>query len=114
MMWRTAFFLILTFGISWLAEAQYTSVLGRFDVDQVKGCAPFTINVAINPPFVCDAGNACDMDYEGDGTFQSLTFTHTYTQPGTYYLRILFQTTGFDSIAVEVTPNVPPAFDVYA
>lgn len=113
MLRRWLIILAIIYGGHLVANAQYTSVLGRFSVDQKKGCAPFTVNVAINPPFVCDAGNACDMDYEGNGNFQSLTFTYTYNQPGVYNLKILFQTTGYDSIAIEVTPGTPPAFDVY-
>jgi gliding motility-associated-like protein len=106
--------LLLTFcGV--LAHAQpYVSDLGRFEVDQVKGCAPLTVNVTIRPPFVCNGANPCDMDFENNGNFQQLTFTHTYTQPGTYTLRILFQTSGFDQITIVVTPNVQPAFEVYS
>jgi gliding motility-associated-like protein len=54
------------------------------------------------------------MDFENNNMFQSLTFTHTYTQPGVYLLRILFQTSGFDQITIEVTPDIPPAFDLYS
>lgn len=109
---RAVLVLMMVFGIHWCAEAQYLSRLGRFEVNQVKGCAPFTVNVTIVPPFVCDAANSCDMFYEGD-TPQALTFTHTYNTPGTYLLRILFQTTGFDDITIEVAPNIVPTFDVY-
>lgn len=104
---------MITFGMHWCTLAQYTSRLGRFDVNEVKGCAPFTVTVTINSPFVCDNSNPCDMDFEGNGQFQSLTFSYTYNQPGTYLLRILFQTSGFDDIPIEVTPNTPPEFDVY-
>ena len=113
MMARVVMALLIAWGCHGAAQAQYTSTLGRFDVDQVRGCAPFTVNVTINPPFVCDGFNACDMDYEGNGNFQSLTFSHTYSQPGTYMLKILFQTTGYDSIAIVVAPDNPPDFDVY-
>jgi gliding motility-associated-like protein len=110
---RVFLILICCFGIVWCADAQYGSRLGRFQVDEVKGCAPFTVTVTIVAPFVCDAANPCDMDFEGNNSFKSLTFTHTYTQPGTYLLRILFQTSGFDDIPIEVTPNVPPVFDLF-
>ncbi|MEX2233341.1 MAG: gliding motility-associated C-terminal domain-containing protein [Cyclobacteriaceae bacterium] len=113
MICRTVIVFMIAFGLHWGAQAQYTSRLGRFQVNEVKGCAPFTVNVTIIAPFVCDGANPCDMDFEGDSTFQSLTFTYTYNQPGTYLLRILFQTSGFDDIPVEVTPNIPPAFDVF-
>lgn len=90
------------------------SRLGRFEVNEVKGCAPFTVNVTILAPFVCNGANPCDMDFEGNNTFRSLTFTYTYTQPGKYLLRILFQTSGFDDIPIEVTPNISPSFDVFS
>jgi gliding motility-associated-like protein len=91
----------------------YASDLGRFEVDQIKGCVPLTVNVNILPPFVCNGANPCDMDFENNNMFQSLAFNHTYTQPGIYTLRILFQTSGFDQITIEVTPDIPPAFDLY-
>ncbi len=113
MIWRTATLFTITFFLHWCAQAQHTSRLGRFNVDQVKGCAPLTVTVTINSPFVCDGANPCDMDFEGNNSFQSLTFTYTYTKPGNYLLRILFQTSGFDDIPIVVTPNIPPVFDVY-
>lgn len=111
---RAAIIFILVFACHLAAIAQHTSTLGRFNVDAVSGCAPFTVNVTINSPFVCDASQSCDMDFEGDGTFRSLTFTYTYNQPGNFNLRILFQTTGWDSIPIEVSPNIPPEFDLYS
>lgn len=110
---RAATTLIMALALYGYAHGQYTSVQGRFDVNQVKACAPFTVTVTINPPFVCNSSSSCDMDYEGNGNPQSLTFTHTYNQPGKYNLKILFQTTGWDSIAVEVVPNISPEFEVY-
>lgn len=110
---RCLFIFVVAFAWHAGAYAQYTSLLGRFDVDQVKGCAPHTVNVTINAPFVCDAANSCDMDFEGDENFRELTFTYTYTQPGSYMLKILFGASDYDSIAVEVVPNTPPDFDVY-
>jgi gliding motility-associated-like protein len=112
---KTVFiFLCLTLPAALGYAQPYVSDLGRFEVDEVKGCAPHAVNVTIRAPFVCNGANPCDMDFEGDNTFQSLTFTHTYTQPGTYTLRILFQTSGFDQITIVVTPNVQPDFEVYS
>ncbi len=99
--------------LSGYVHAQYGSRVGRFEVDEVRGCAPFTVTVTILAPFVCDAANACDMDFEGNDNFQSLTFTHTYAQPGNYLLRILFQTTGVDDIPIEVAPSIQPEFNLY-
>jgi gliding motility-associated-like protein len=97
------------------AQAQpYLSNLGRFEVDEVKGCAPLTVNVTIRPPFICNGANPCDMDFENNNQFQALTFSHVYTQPGTYTLRILFQTSGFDQITIVVAPNTPPSFEIYS
>lgn len=110
---RAVIFLILGLVLHWAAQAQHTSRLGRFQVDEVKGCAPLTVNITIISPFVCDAANPCDMDFEGNSTFESLTFTHTYTKPGSYLLRILFQTSGFDDIAIEVSPDAQPQFELY-
>ncbi len=104
---------IMASGCAALAQP-YISDLGRFEVDQVKGCAPLAVNVTIRPPFICNGANPCDMDFENNNMFQSLTFSHTYTQPGTYILRILFQTSGFDQITIEVTPDVQPSFDIYS
>ena len=92
----------------------YPSRLGRFEVDQVKGCAPLTVNVTIIPPFVCNSGSPCDMDYESNNSFQNLVFTYQYTQPGTYSLRILFQTLGFDDITITVTPDISPTFNIFS
>lgn len=110
---RLPLIIFILLGVQWCAEAQFGSRLNRFQVNQVKGCVPFTVTVTINAPFVCDAANPCDMDFEGNNNFRSLTFTHTYNQPGTYSLRILFQTSGFDDIPIEVTPNPLPRFDLF-
>ncbi|MDQ2657282.1 MAG: hypothetical protein M3Y60_07660, partial [Bacteroidota bacterium] len=113
MNWRAILSTLIFFGICATAQAQYTSRLGRFQVDQVKGCASLTVTVTVIAPFLCDAGNPCDMDFEGNNNFQNLTFTHTYTQPGSYLLRIIFQSAGFDDIPIEVTSDTEPQFDVY-
>jgi gliding motility-associated-like protein len=107
--------ILLLLSCAFYSQAQpYVSDLGRFEVDQEKGCVPLTVNVTIRPPFVCNGASPCEMDFENNSNFQQLTFTHTYTQPGTYTLRILFQTSGFDQMTIVVTPDVPPAFEVYS
>ncbi|HTE33390.1 MAG TPA: hypothetical protein VK666_23575, partial [Chryseolinea sp.] len=111
---RIILFLVFGFAYCWANAQPYVSNLGRFEVDQVKGCAPLTVNVTIKPPFICNGANPCDMDFENNNQFQSLTFSHTYAQPGTYTLRILFQTSGFDQITIVVAPNTQPAFEVYS
>ena len=115
MNFKTAIFSFTLIAISWLTHAQpYTSDLGRFEVDQKKGCAPLTVNVTIKPPSVCNGASGCDMDYENNGGFRQNIFSYTYSQPGTYTLRILFQTGGFDQITIVVTPNTQPAFEIYS
>lgn len=93
----------------------YVSDKGRFEVDQVSGCAPFTVNVTIRPPYACNGATPCDMDYEFPVLvdFEQNDFSHTYLQPGTYTLRILFQTLGFDEITINVLPNIAPAIQVF-
>lgn len=97
------------------ARAQYVSDKGWFEVDQVSGCAPLTINVRIIPPKICTGGSPCEMDYEYPVLidFEQNDFDHTYLQPGTYTFRILFQTTGFDQITINVLPNIQPAIQVF-
>ncbi len=106
--------LAILFAWYWSEAQPYSSNLGRFEVDQVKGCAPLNVNVTILPPFICNGANPCDMDFENNNEFQAFTFSHTYTQPGTYTLRILFQTSGFDQITIVVDPNTPPSFEIYS
>ncbi len=108
---------LLLFSISTVALAQSKiSRLGRFEMDEVQGCAPLTVTIVRTDlviPLKCDAGQPCDMNW-GDGSAeQQNQFTHTYTQPGTYTLSVLYQGTGFDDIQIVVFPNVQPTFNVY-
>ncbi|HYI78328.1 MAG TPA: T9SS type B sorting domain-containing protein [Chryseolinea sp.] len=108
---RVAFFL---WGLTFVAYAQpYVSRDGRFQVDQVKGCAPLTVNVTIIPPNVCSPGAPCEFFYETNPLQND--FSHQYTQPGVYTLRVLFQ--GIDStdrITITVLPNTQPEFEIYS
>lgn len=108
------FFLVL---ISICAQAQFSSRLGRFEVSQIEGCASLSISIAINPPFACDSSTPCDFRVTSptgtdQGIGQNLS-NFTFTQPGTYLFRILFQTSGFDDIQIVVNPNTPPTFELY-
>lgn len=97
-----------------LLQAQYVSQLGRFQVDERKGCAPFTVTILdtnLATTNECTPGQPCDMNW-GDGTTQQNSFVHTYTQPGTYTLSILYQSIGADQIQIVVTDNTPPAFEI--
>ena len=98
-----------------MAHAQYVSRLGKFQVDQKKGCAPFTVtitNTNLLTTGECTALKPCNMDYEGKGQQQNL-FTYTYTTPGTFKLSVLYQSTGSDDITITVDPNIKPDYEVY-
>lgn len=107
-------FLLFTVIATGLFAQPYVSNKGLYEVDQIKGCAPLTVNITIRPPAVCNGLTSCDMDFEGNNMFKSLTYTYTYTQPGTYTLNVLFQTLGTDQITITVLPNTPPAFNLYS
>ena len=98
------------------ALGQFASAGGKFSVDQIKGCVPFTITVTPDPAFPCgSSGASCAAFYEDDINSVPLInppYTHTYTQPGIYILKILRQTL-YDSITIEVTANTQPQFEVY-
>ncbi len=94
----------------------YTSRLGRFKVDQVKGCAPFTVTITDTNVITageCTPGKPCLMDYEGKGQQQNL-FTFTYTTPGTFKLSVLYQSIGADDITITVVENTQPNFEMYS
>ncbi len=114
---RFQHFLLLLFLVPSLAAAQYDSKLGWFRVDEEKGCAPFTITITatglIPPSNPCTGATPCQMEW-GDGVIDpNNVFTHTYTQPGNYTLKVLFQTIGYDEIDIVVTPNTQPTFDIF-
>jgi gliding motility-associated-like protein len=112
---RRAFLFIGFCFLSAAVLGQYTSRLGRFQVDQVRGCAPFTITIT-NTNLIttgeCTPGKPCLMDYGNNNPQQNL-FTFTYTTPGTYKLSVLYQSIGADDIMVTVDANIAPAFDIF-
>ena len=58
-----AFF--LTVAVCSVVHAQYTSNGGRFKVDQIKGCAPLTVEIVeIVAPDVCNGTKPCEMFFE--------------------------------------------------
>lgn len=119
---RIKFFLLLIILLPTLSVAQpYTSRLGRFEMPEIRGCAPFTVTIGATNliiPLRCDMSNPadpkpCDMNW-GDGTAVIQNdFTHVYTQPGTYTLSINYQTFGPDDIVITVLPNTQPSFNIY-
>jgi gliding motility-associated-like protein len=96
--------------------AQYTSRLGRFQVDEIKGCAPFTVTI-LNTNLIttgeCTAGKPCLMSADTNSPQQQNQFTFTYTQAGTFKLSVLYQSIGADDIVITVDPNIQPEFEVY-
>jgi gliding motility-associated-like protein len=102
--------------IPYLSGAQYISRLGRFQVDQRKGCAPFTVTIT-NANLVttnqCTGANPCLMNFTGTNQQQNL-FTFTYTTPGTYTLSVLYQNIGSDDIQITVDQNIQPSFEMYS
>jgi len=99
--------LILSYPI--LVSAQYSSSLNRFTVDNIKGCAPLTVNLVNNLSIKCP----CDVRY-GDGTSGQDLYSHTYTTPGTYRIEIDYQTEipRTDFIDITVVDNSPPVFEI--
>ncbi len=97
--------------------AQYTSRLGRFQINEVKGCAPFTVtitNTNVITSGECTPGKPCLMDYQGNGSQQQNLFTFTYATAGTFKLSVLYQSIGADDITITVDPNIQPEFEVYS
>ncbi|NJN41245.1 MAG: gliding motility-associated C-terminal domain-containing protein [Flammeovirgaceae bacterium] len=114
MKWIWAVGLILFFSSA--AYSQYTSRLGRFQINQKKGCAPFTVIITDTNLITtgeCTPGKPCLMDYLGNNQQQQNLFSFTYTTPGTYTLSVLYQSIGADDITITVDPNIQPAFDIY-
>jgi gliding motility-associated-like protein len=112
---RQIILLIILFSAT-AGQSQFVSRLGRFQVDQVRGCAPFTITIT-NTNLItvgeCTPGKPCLMDFLGNNTQQQNQFTFSYTTPGTYKLSVFYQSILSDDIIVTVDPNVQPAFEVY-
>lgn len=108
---------VLMLGVFSPSQAQYKSRLGRFQVDQIKGCAPFTVNITdadLPQTGECTSNKPCLMS-AGDGTPQSQNkFSITYANPGTYKLSILYGSIGADDITITVDQNIKPPFEIYA
>lgn len=105
--------------------AQYSSVDGRFTVDEIKGCAPFTVKVTstdVNCP--CDNLCLCQLWPDNvnnqnpdpsNNSSENANFDFTYTEPGIYELKVQAQTWGtgvFDFIQIEVVENTVPEFEL--
>ncbi len=109
---RQIILLIILFSAA-AGQAQYDSPKGYFQVDQVRGCAPFTIKIKNLLSGECEPGKPCLMDFLGNNTQQQNQFEFTYANPGTYKLSVLYQSIGSDDIMVTVDPNIQPGFEIY-
>lgn len=98
-----------------LALAQYTSDAGRFQVNERRGCAPFTLTIT-NTDLLTPCNNNCLISW-GDGTPNNQAdgiFSHTYTTAGTFTLSVNYDGgRGPDFMQITVYPNVKPVFEVY-
>ena len=77
-----------------LLAQPYTSRLGRFRVDQVKGCVPLTLTITDTNLITtgeCTAGKPCLMNAGNNTLPQQNQFTITYTQAGSFKLSVLYQ-----------------------
>jgi gliding motility-associated-like protein len=113
---RIIWIILLVSAASSSLQAQYTSRLGRFKVDQVKGCAPFTVTILdanVITSGECTAGKPCLMTAGNNTPAQQNQFTITYPQAGTFTLSVLYQSIGADDIVITVDPNIAPEFEVY-
>jgi gliding motility-associated-like protein len=121
---RVIIFFILLAPLS--AWAQYVSPQGFFQLDEIKGCAPLTINFTNLKPGDCTPASPCLVKYEVVNTItdcddafvasgavatQNPTVPYTINNPGVYRVIVLYQ--GFcDELTVTVTPSIAPAFDI--
>lgn len=112
-------FLLLFSLLTTLAYAQpYTSAQGNFQVNQKKGCAPFTVTATS----LVACGGACLYDYLGNGfnttdpdNLFGASTTFTYSTPGKFTLRFCSSNncTTPDELEIEVVANILPDFDLY-
>jgi gliding motility-associated-like protein len=101
---------ILVFILGSSLAQPYSSTSGFFTVDQIRGCAPFTLTLSAPS---CDGTVGCDVDFEGTGAFQSLLLSssHTYTVPGTYTITLI-RGAQIDNLQIQVFENIQPAFEL--
>src|SRR3954470_2315223 len=113
------FITIFLFSISYIGFAQpYASNNGRFTVDQIKACAPFTMTVTAND---CDGSVGCavlygDVDANGKANGDNIVnkvITHPYTVPGHYKVQVIIGTDGSNFIDVDIVENFKPNVELY-
>jgi gliding motility-associated-like protein len=104
--------------MAYVSHAQYTSIKGYFNVDNIRGCAGVTINILnanLKTSNQCtDSNHPCIIGSSGSTPLPSQNvFSFTFNKAGTYYLVVKYQTIEPDSIKITVDPNTPPPFDIY-
>lgn len=105
---RKAFVLLLLgvlFSIK-QANAQYISLNGQFETDQLRGCNDLTVTVTNIDP----GTDPSVIVFQFDGAFSSLTQNpvHTYTTPGTYWINQYIQgATGQKKDSIQITVVAP-------
>jgi gliding motility-associated-like protein len=119
---RFSFFFFLLLSTTLAFAQPYTSRLGRFRVDERKGCAPLTVTFETLLPGGCGA-NPCIIDFLGDGFTQpadsrnTSPASFTYTTPGIYLLKVCYSNqcaaNEVDDIQIEVVANLQPDFDLF-
>lgn len=105
-----SFFFILLWLLHHNTIAQNPSDGGRFEVDFLRGCAPFTINITqIGLP-----GLTRTYDFDGDGVFEGDVTTYTFNTPGTFTIVEVManQIPREDRITIEVVESREPEFTV--
>ncbi len=106
-------FILISLVIAFHGNAQYVSEGGRFSVDNIRGCAPFTIKITATNLVSGANCTPFNMDYLGNNTTQQNLLQFTYTNPGTYRMSVNYPNSGPDFINVTVDANVQPPFEVY-
>ncbi|MCV9385797.1 gliding motility-associated C-terminal domain-containing protein [Reichenbachiella ulvae] len=110
-------FAFVLFLFSGQVMGQYASIQNRFEVDYIKGCAGWQVNVTINDP-----GGVFDNPrfwYTGFDSNQTPTtnLNHIFPDAGEFYIAMLvnntdgeFENNQLDSILVEVIEPADPQF----
>lgn len=113
---HVVFLILLMPAVAW-AQAPYISQPnGRFEVNEVRGCAPFLVTITNTDLTAVQCNGNCSITW-GDGTGNHASegiFSHSYANPGRYRLQINYDGgQGPDEIEIVVTPSIQPAFEVY-
>ncbi|MEQ6120241.1 gliding motility-associated C-terminal domain-containing protein [Reichenbachiella sp. MALMAid0571] len=110
---------LLVFALAMIAQvsitkAQTTSVMGRFSVQNVTGCAPFEVDITELDNF--GSSTTRQYWYEDKSGVPTTDKNFTYNTPGEYYL---VQLVGAnvpqkeDSLKITVYDPAPPEFEIH-